>query len=904
MSDNPGEFFSVIFQEILGRPLTSVEQQKFKEVSSRPSFKQDLQDRFPNGPSDLNPTSVAQYLTEIINAPNTSLSAAVTSSAQNPYGGLPMDQAAFNRYGSAVLNPIMNLLDPLNVPASITNNRIQAATQTMSVTAPPSGLQPQVYVRDQYNPNRKPIDEGRLQKAIVTCESVKTANCSAFDNPEFAMNCVIAHEPGTNSKGERQIGGFVLFEEDRVSQEQAAAAQGRAPAYVATVGTLPIGKVSVNKKSCIAMTEAIACARGKNFNLANCASCQDGSESWYRVTQSAVRENGRLVFSGTVGATYRFIDPSGVTKEGTFSQQSKTIELPPDAEGKTFRLIVAGDQIELFVAGLLEGPTVSGISTIDLAFITTYDTIAGAKPRFIGSIDIRNGEAVNKIRAGVGKNALDLQIYIPYTYLAKTEEAANQCAGAPFITQEKSAMLLSSDPCFKTRGPGSYNMQCLQDRFISAGCTANGEAYPNTEEKADKLRTFGGQPQEIGMITQRISNMSDISATGRNPANGAKLTIQEWDAISRQCTGKRIMSPCDADPATGPLGNDCLNHLYNNGGAGKSDGATYTLPTNSYSSLTPTGFPKQCTPAGLASPLRPDAAAAARAKGSVANVKQYYDNIHRRANDNTLSDADRKIAVDQCYGINFVPDNRQVGGPTRLASGSNTSFRGAIDNGFLRHKGFMLRKDTYDGSDLNRQDGTFKQAAPLCGLPGFVSLQSVNYPNHYIVNEGDKGVIRPRQKTTDYEDRACWKMNSCGLGNTQFENKAGRVLISRGADIFVTSPANAGPDNVNACWQTVKPLTSKDIQTLTFPAAKLLGSNSAITNDCPIPGFDTLKDVNEAIRRCQAIPDCTHINWYGQPDMGPNNVVYRNCKGIDPTFRQLSGWTPYQVKPNQLRQTM
>jgi hypothetical protein len=743
---------------------------------------------------------------------------------QNPYGGLPMDQAAFMRYGGAVLNPVMNMLDPLNVPAGLTNARIQSATQTISVTAPPPGVQQQVYIRDQYNPNRRPTDEGRLQRAIQVCESVKTADCNAFNNPEFTANCVISHEPGTNSKGERQIGGFVLYEEDRISQEQAAVSQGRAPAYVATVGTLPVGKVSVSKDSCISMTEANACARGKNFGLTNCASCQDGSDAWYRVAPTAVRETGKLILNGSLGASYKFIDSAGATKEGTFGAQPVIIELPADAEGKTFRVIVSGGQVELFVGGLLEGPTVSGKSSIDLAFVTTYDSIAGAKPRFISSFDIREGEAVNRIRAGVGKNALDLQIYIPYTYLANTEEAANQCAGGPFITQEKSARLLSSDPCFKARDPGTYNIACLQDRFISAGCTANGEGYPSNEEKAAALRMRGGQPQEIGAITKRVGIASIEAATGRSALDGQRLSIAQWDASSRYCTNKRIMSPCDGDNAEGPVSNECLAYLYANGGAGKPDGATYTLPTEKYSSLTPTGFPKQCMPTGLAAPSRPEAADAARTKGSIVNVKRYYDDIHRRANDNSLSDTDRKAAVDQCYGINFASDTRYAGGPTQLASGADTSFRGALDNGFLRHRNLMLHKDAYDGSDLNRKDGTFRQVAPLCGLPGFVSLQSVNYPMHYVVTEGDKGAIRPRQKTGEFEDKACWKMQPCGNGGVNLQNRAGRVITSRGSDIYVTSAANAGPDKVNACWQQTKPLTSKDIQAQTFAAAKSLGS--------------------------------------------------------------------------------
>jgi len=41
--------------------------------------------------------------------------------------------------------------------------------------------------------------------------------------------------------------------------------------------------------------------------------------------------------------------------------------------------------------------------------------------------------------------------------------------------------------------------------------------------------------------------------------------------------------------------------------------------------------------------------------GDVQSIKSFYDSIHLRANNNTLCDDERKNAVEQCYGINFIP---------------------------------------------------------------------------------------------------------------------------------------------------------------------------------------------------------------------------------------------------------
>ena len=95
-------------------------------------------------------------------------------------------------------------------------------------------------------------------------------------------------------------------------------------------------------------------------------------------------------------------------------------------------------------------------------------------------------------------------------------------------------------------------------------------------------------------------------------------------------------------------------------------------------------------------------------------------------------------------------------------------------------------------------------------------------------------------------------------------------------------------------------MTSGSVETIKFGEAKMLGTNTAITNKCQIPGFDTTNDVNKAIAKCREMPDCTHLNFYPGKEISQNNVVYRNCKGIMPETQTLAGWTAYSVKPNML----
>jgi hypothetical protein len=160
--------------------------------------------------------------------------------------------------------------------------------------------------------------------------------------------------------------------------------------------------------------------------------------------------------------------------------------------------------------------------------------------------------------------------------------------------------------------------------------------------------------------------MAVQAATGMN--NGQELSISDWSAASVFMTGVPITSPCQNQPANGPLSAECLTYLYTNGGAtnsiDKSTGPTYSLGMN-FTTQDTCGNAVYCTPEGTLNPATTGGLKAAPS-GGVAAVKAAYDLVHRTANDNTLPNTQRKAAIQQCYGDVLQNMNAEVfwvGGP-------------------------------------------------------------------------------------------------------------------------------------------------------------------------------------------------------------------------------------------------
>ncbi len=599
-------------------------------------------------------------------------------------------------FGQRRFNPIMGVMSPTFVPyaqsGSETTRMLGSATNNVDVRASQK-REPALEIRPVYNPISVPNeDDSQLRRAIRICEAVKTDNCSAFDNKDFADNCVIAHEPGTDSMGERRKGGFVLFKADR--ERQIEQAGGRFPNFKPLVGTLPAAgdnyaqRVSYHKDTCVATQRRIVCETSNKYGD-GCGVCNDGAGRHYDLTSA--RLQAPYIYISGVGR-YNFIAENGtIISKGDLSvDKASEIQLPSDSEGKRYILTVSSNSGIATVAGYLQGNIMSGFHRTDLKFLTTKDLLTGSKPIIAGRMDVKQVGAITVatekmavIRTGYGKSSMKIDVYIPYTFTDASEPLNFYCTNAPFSMTKESALLVGQDPCFADKDAntdGKQSLQCLQNRFLSAGCLGGGHAYPKDDTAADALRMVNGQPISTDQISENVYNLYMRSSTGRDQS-GQRLSLNDWNQASLQCTGKEIQTPChtpDNNRETGPLTDACLQFLYNDEGQYyKVDGTplidrTYTGFSGTdldvrYASLknsikqAPEKYsPQHCTQTGTMNPRNPQAAAFAKGLGGVTAVQKFYSDIHQKANSDNLTDDQRNQFMQQCYGITLAPDSRSM----------------------------------------------------------------------------------------------------------------------------------------------------------------------------------------------------------------------------------------------------
>lgn len=713
----------------------------------------------------------------------------------------------------ARINPVMSVVDitkTLSVadPSNF-NRKIRTATNQIEVKGQQGLSAYQLTAAPNTNqiPYLGPNNVLRLEQ---TCEAIKTADCNAFKNPEFAANCMITHAPGTDSQGKAHIGGILLGEADRLSQMRMPINRNAMyPDFESTSlgATAAPGKNSATYEQCIAMDEKLRCEQEQNFSIPNCAICQNGQGTWSRIPPTSVKLAPKLVLVGSGTATV-----AGTTVQ--LSAAPTAVGLPADSEGNTYSIIVRGTQPS--IAGYLSANMSTGPFTNDISLLTK-DLSADVRADDFITVD---GNQLIVLRA-TKETTMTVNVFIPFSFYN-----FESCPGSPFSTKESSVKFLQSDPCYNPNKPGQHSLACLQGKFTQAGCTTSGEGYPSGEEAATKLRYVNGQAQNLAQIANRIGTMSKEAATGRR--DGRQLSVSEWDTISRACTGKRITGPCSGFSAdAGPLSDDCIQYLFENRGSAKDEGSTYTGGPQ-VQSASPAG--QFCTKEGLKAPYTAANLEEARAKGGIDGVKKYFDDMQRMALNNSLSDTERKQAVLNCYGINFAAP-RDIGAASNplAVPKQNISIQPANTNNYLRHSDFKIMHQPSNGSDLFKNDASFALRPPLCGKPGYVSMEAVNYPDYYFINgPGARAKIEKREQSTEFNDRACWKMatnsinimdpkdtdvnRGCGLpGFASFESKytAGAFLRAAPKGIVDLFIPRSDEDRKAACFKPVPGLIQK-----------------------------------------------------------------------------------------------
>lgn len=525
-----------------------------------------------------------------------------------------------------------------------------------------------------------PSDTPDLFKKAKECESVPVS-CSAFDDPTFSKNCGISFDTqGTNSDGKEFLGGLYVAPSSRSSQ-QASSVKARDLqqdphlSFQPTIGTAKPGTFALTKDDCTIIKEKIDCEKKQSFDSPNCTQCYTTRE-FARVGPEAQKIPFTLYLQGYGQyQTQRVVNPAGRGGLLSFSPNVPVKLTVDQPEGNTF--IVQGsppgdnEDPKTYISGYIEGNTPKGTFKLDIIHIVEKDYYANKKPRISGTVKINGFQCVRMIPNKGQRGRITLLCQIPFSFIDTNDYEAGTCANGPVITKASSAIFLNSDACFnKNNSPGNYSLECLQSRWFAMGGTSDGTGYPSDKAKADALqKNSDGSPLSIEKIIDNLSITMLSAQTGKNAA-GASLSIDDWNTASMFATGTSITNPCDTENAsTGPLTQECLSYLYmNQGGISSRIGSTYDLPASSDASMK--GQPERntyCQPGTSLDPNTDAGLKLGQTLGGVEQVKKYYNDINRIANNDSLSNNEREKEIQACYGVSLNPVvNNATPGPKQV----------------------------------------------------------------------------------------------------------------------------------------------------------------------------------------------------------------------------------------------
>ena len=516
-----------------------------------------------------------------------------------------------------------------------------------------------------------------LWAIVEKCESIKTMDCNAFDNPEFSKNCGMCLDIGENSEKVPATGGLILLAEDKQTAKQHRHSDFL-PEYKPTIGFCPAGKMVSTKAECLKLQRQLLCQKNSSYDLPGCSQCY--SSTSYNIidpqeTPGIITGHGtisiiglgklRVTQDGRVGGNINLSStPYIINIRGNEGSRIKLSVSPPDDSDPE-----ADNPIVPYLSGYLSGPTLGGEFATDLRRIILNDEVTGRKPRSTGK-DTINGTISMRMSPGFGQTNMTLVVIVPFSFVETTMEESTMCKDAPFVTKQSSAEFLESDPCYKKgSGPGKYNMECLQGIWTTNGCTESGKGYPgDTKAGAILMTNSDGSFRTINEISDLIYNQALITSMGIDE-NGKKQTIKEWSAASVFCTGREVTSPCDTvNKNSGPMSPECIVYLWNNQGSkklwnGKDDpiGPTYSAG-NAVSAFSSNTASRSCQTTGTLSPIDANGTLQKtnvkywQKQGGVNTIKRMMATIHQYANAQVFNDDWVAPYFKQCYGdIEFAP---------------------------------------------------------------------------------------------------------------------------------------------------------------------------------------------------------------------------------------------------------
>ncbi len=579
------------------------------------------------------------------------------------------NQGRFNMVGN-LTNPNNNILQRVlpNTDKQSLQRAVNSVIGTPGVTYGSELVQqPSTY------PSVKVNYDNEIAAKTKMCEAVRTTTGNPFSSSRFAADCGVCVKGGVDSTGKGHLGGMLLLENDRQAGRNDANAKGlRNPRYSPTIGSCEPGYFAADKEALDRIRNRLACETNQSFGVPGCVQNYDTSQFFY--AEDAAYEPPTLVLAGSGVARLGYIQRSGngwsgskMIAEFALSETWKEVPIPVQTNNQSsyFTLVVsppAGADVadpatanSIYVAAALRGPTSKGLFVKDMGSIFSTDTNSGKTPRLRGTIGYK-GKRITAIKPGKGAQIV-LPFSIPISFLNTTlPDTRASAPSSGVISSEADAKLLNSGVCFaKGSGPGNYSKDCITSMFEGAGCTDQGTIHPSRNNNL--LNDINTKKLDLDGMATAISGFAKVALTGSD-ISGNSVSIEQWNNASMMCLGRKIGGPCDGpNSATGPLTDACINALYLNKG-GPITGTTYS--TGQKNASLSGNLDQFCTPHGTAAPIGPDGKIRqaeiekARRLGGVEPVKKYFDELHRKALDNTLSNEDRDKFMMACYGKRTV----------------------------------------------------------------------------------------------------------------------------------------------------------------------------------------------------------------------------------------------------------
>jgi hypothetical protein len=395
-------------------------------------------------------------------------------------------------------------------------------------------------------------------------------------------------------------------------------------------------------------------------------------------------------------------------------------------------------------------------TALDISLLPNIFPLTGNTGSFIYYQNANDGKGMRMqpaidTNAGNQKTTAKFKVLIPYLYIDTNNIEATYCDG-PFIKNANSSNLLSNNPCYSAGSATSnYNSNCLSNIFITAGCRVTGSNFPGNAAAIARLNAMGDK----GTISSNINLLFKAAYSGFS--NDTQMTDAAWLDAQRACFDATTvsMNPClnlsAKVQADGPLSEQCIQYLYASGRSnditndqnnnGTYSAKTYTSNANAKSLFATTdalGLRTQqvkdryCTENGTISPLNGSAnkaanVALAKTKGGIAALKQYYNNIHMKANQTDMTNVERAQYVLQCYGttldVQADSDPTVVNGKDVAATKCGTG--GKTDVGNIRYvkifaaSGKRLRLSQVVVLDARGQNVALKKS--VTGSPNLIS---------------------------------------------------------------------------------------------------------------------------------------------------------------------------------------